>query len=217
MNNDLTQPITESEDLPDNVHGGVAFGEALETARVRLGYSLETASEVLRVTPRTLGQIESGLRTPTDAFIATVCGAYGLEQDRLGTRGYVPRTAPYLSDDASVLWLGWLPISLPEQYSTEGLICSIASTLRSMRSLDVHQPVYLRAGDLGLIASLLDIEDPDLVRVMITHLKITLSEAIDEVQRMQAVLNAEDPLDAWRSTEHHVLATRSPSKSLQRA
>lgn len=216
-NSQIPSGVENPSEAVEQIVGGVPFGLALEKARVRLGYSIEVAAETLRVTPRTLGHIEAGLRTPTQSFVEAVCDAYGLQQDRLGTRGFVPRVEPHLSDDGQVLWLGWLPIQLGDNYSSNDLFQSIAATLRTMRTLSSHQPVYLRSADLPVLVGLVDIEDPDLVRVMISHLRLTLSEAIEQIQAMQAVLNEEDPLSSWRTPEHHDLSQRLGQRILQSA
>ncbi len=179
---------------PERVTGGVRVGAALEKARVRLGYSLETAASVLGISARLLNNIEAGLRTPTEGLLEVMCERYGLDRARLGTRAFVPRTAPYLSEDETILWMGWLPIQLPPGYSVDYLMRALGSALRTMRSLGVCQPVYLRAADIPLLIGLLDVEDPDLARSMICHLGLTFHESILEIQRMQDVLNDYDPL-----------------------
>ena len=179
---------------PERVTGGVRVGAALEKARVRLSYSLETAASVLGISARLLNNIEAGLRTPTEGLLTVMCERYGLDRARLGTRAFVPRTAPYLSEDETILWMGWLPIQLPPGYSVDYLMRALGAALRTMRSLDVSQPVYLRAADIPLLIGLLDIEDPDLARSMICHLGLTFHESIVEIQRMQDVLNDCAPL-----------------------
>lgn len=179
--------MAHPEEDEEHVVGGVLLGHALEQARVRLGYSLPTAATALGISERLLGLIESGLRTPTEGLLTVICEQFGLDRDRLGTRRYVPRIAPYLSDDRGILWLGWLPIHLPAGFDTDYIIGAVGSTLRVMRSLDATKPVYLRASDIPLLIELIDIEDPNLPAYLIRHLGLTMLESINEIQRMQAV------------------------------
>ncbi len=181
-----------SREVPERIVDSVPLGRALEKARSRLGYSLEAAASTLGISERLLGHLEAGLRTPTEGLLEVLCERLGLDPERLGTRAYVPRVAPYLNESGNILWLGWLPIHLPEGFGNEHLVRSVGSTLRLMRSLDPSQPVYLRASDLPLLVSLLDIEDPTLPTLLIRYLGLTLSEAVWEITRMQEILTADD-------------------------
>lgn len=180
--------------------GGIALGQALEQGRARLGYSLATAAVAIGISERLLGQIEAGLRTPNEGILVAICERFGLDRDRLGTRAYVERVAPHLNDDESILWLGWLPIHLPEGYDTEYILQAVASTIRTMRSLQASQPVYLRSTDVPLLVTLIDVEDPNLITTLVRHLGLTMHEAIEEIERMQEVSNASSTAESGLGT-----------------
>ena len=151
-------------------------GEALVAVRLRAGYSIESAALKLGITTRHLLHIEAGLRTPNPELLADFEELYGLEFERLESRTWATRIPPRYDLETNTLWLGWLPIEA-DIGDNEKLVRSIAAALRTMRSLNDHQPLYLRGSEFPVLSPLFDLEDLHLPFYFMRYLHQTFQEA----------------------------------------
>lgn len=159
----------------------VPLGQALEGARRRVQFSTEAAADQLGIDTRELGLYESGLRTPRADLLEAMGELYGVDPSRFESRPYLPRIPPRIDREARTLELGWMTIDLaPADTSPDGanhyLVRSIAGSLRSMRGLDVGQPVYLRRSEFPLLATLLDTNDDELAVLLMRYLSLSFQE-----------------------------------------
>lgn len=151
-------------------------GEALVAVRQRSGYSLDSAARELGISVRHLLHIEAGLRTPSQELLGHIEEIYGFELDRLESRTWAERIPPRYDLETGTLWLGWLPIEA-EAGENEKLVRSIAAALRTMRSMNDHQPVYLRGSEFPVLSPLFDLEDLHLPFYFMRYLHQTFQEA----------------------------------------
>lgn len=169
------------EERPANAY---PLGRALEQARVRVGFSLETAARSLSIEERELGHYESDIRTPSVHLLFAMGDLYGIDPERLGTRPFLPRVPPKIDHEQQTLMLGWMSIDLrPLLHEPEDrnryLLKAIGATLRSMRSLNDSQPVYLRRSELTILATILDPFENEFPMLVMRHLGLTVQEAVE--------------------------------------
>lgn len=173
----MGQPMNEttSQEVPT--------GLALEKARRQVGFSTFDAAQHLGISLQALGDFESGLRTPNDELIAAMSNLYGVEPGRFASRPWVPRVPARYDAKAGVLWMGWTAIHVGGK-NNEQIVCAIAATLRSLRSLTDTSPVHLRPSELPLLARLFDLADPNLENLMMQHLNISPNDALGLINEM---------------------------------
>ncbi len=169
----------------------VPTGEALEKARRRVRFTSEAASDALGISVRTLGDFESGLRTPSDAVVEAMLALYGVEIGRIVSRAWVPRVPPKYDREKQTLWLGWSAIHITEN-DNDQIVRSVAAALRSMRSLADDAPLQLRATDLPLLAQVLDLSDEELPDTFMKYLRLSPSDCLCLVNEMVVLVSAED-------------------------
>lgn len=165
----------------------VPLGQALEGARRRVQFSVEAAAQQLGIDSRELGMYESGIRSPRQDLLEAMGTLYGVDPSRLESRPYLPRIPPKIDLQAKTLELGWMSIDLspiderPDE-ANQYLVRSIAGSLRTMRGLDVGQPVFLRRSEFPLLASLLNTSDDDLPVLFMRHLSLSYREVTDLIK-----------------------------------
>ena len=169
--------------MPESRNQQVPTGEALEKARRRVGFSVDAAAEELKISTRLLGDIESGMRTPDPDLIDAMVALYGVEPGRIASREWVPRVPARYDADTKVLQMGWSSIQIKEK-DNDHIARSIAVALREMRSLPGESPVVLRSSELGLLAPLFDLRDPDLPEILTRYLRLPPSDALNLVNQM---------------------------------
>ncbi len=186
----MTTLETSTSHCSEPSRSTVPLGKALEGARRRVQFSVESAASHLGIDTRELGLYECGLRTPDAEMLRLMGSLYGVDPDRLESRPYLPRVPPRIDRTAKTLSMGWMTIDLspvddnPAQ-ANEYLVRSIAGSLRTMRGLDVGQPVYLRRSELPLLAALLDTTDNDLPVLLMRYLSLSYSETLQLVASME--------------------------------
>lgn len=161
----------------------VLTGEALEKARRRVGFSVGAAAEELKISTRLLGDIESGMRAPDAELVDAMVALYGVEPGRIANRKWVPRVPASYDADTQILRLGWSSIQIKEK-DNDHIARSIAVALREMRSLPGESPVVLRSTELGPLAPLFDLHDPDLPEILTKYLRLPPSDALNLVNHM---------------------------------
>lgn len=157
-------------------------------ARRRLGWSLDLAAREVGISPTHLDHIEVGVRSPDNELIARLAEVYGLDGERLEARARMERVPPRYDAETGKLWLGWLPIETVG-FDNEQILTAIGSSLRTMRSLAEQHPVHIRDADLPVLAPLLDFEDRQLSRRLMTFLGLSPSEATVLVDKLKAAAN----------------------------
>lgn len=186
----LPPPSSSDAQAPTAVGEGtpsrrtIPLGQALEGARRRVQFSIEAAAGQLGIDARELGLYECGLRSPRPDLLAAMGDLYGVDPSRLESRPFLPRIPPRIDRTSKTLELGWMTIDLapvearPEE-ANEYLVRSIAGSLRTMRGLDVGQPVFLRRSEFPLLATLLDTDDDELAVLFMKYLSLSYSEVGD--------------------------------------
>ncbi len=163
----------------------VPLGAALEKARVRVGFSVQTAAAAVGLSENELSHFECGIRTPTEEIAADLSRLYGVEPERLGHREFVARIPGRFDPDDGAVWLGWYRINFdPLEDANEHLLRSIGAALRSMRSLPENAPVFIRSQEIELFASLIDLTDENLAFLTMRYLRLSYSETTSLIGRM---------------------------------
>lgn len=89
----------------------------------------------------------------------------------------------------NVLWLGSTPLPFRPGIDRNGeLIQLVGAVIRGLRGLEEHEPCPLRRSESRVLAGLLDLDDPDLRRLLRHHLGLTKREAGDTVNRFRRSL-----------------------------
>lgn len=153
------------------------MGEALRSARLRMGWSVEAAAAELRLSARVLHHIEAGIRVPTGELLDTITELYGIDADELDTRLAAPHVPPSYDTESQTLWLGWMPVIIGDNADNDTILSCISSALRTMRKVADHQPVYIRDREIPILADLMDLDDEDLPFLTMSHLGYTWVEA----------------------------------------
>jgi transcriptional regulator with XRE-family HTH domain len=169
----------------------VPTGEALEKARRRVGFSSQDAADRLGLSARSLGDFESGLRTPSESVVEAMLELYGVEAGRIINRPLVPRVPPRYDRETQTLWMGWSAIHITEN-DNDRTLCSVAAALRSMRSFDHDQPLQIRAADLPLLAEILDLHDENLPDILMRYLRVSPTECLYLVNQMVVLDSVHD-------------------------
>lgn len=167
-------PVPRYEKPDPTRRGGMPIGTLLELARKRAGYSESAASRVLAISEYELARYETGLRTPSSALLQEFSLLY--DADLTGGDGPV---------EEGKLHLGWADIDLTDCVDNESRLRRIATTLRSIRRVDVDVPLVIRTDELGLIASALDLDDPQLTDQLGVWLALSPSDASELADRLR--------------------------------
>jgi len=165
-------------------------GDALEKARHRVGFSVESAATAAGISQRELGHIESGLRTPQPDVLKALARIYGVDPSRFGSGRWVPRVPPRYDVAGRTLWLGYVSIEFdPTIHDNNHLLQSVGGAIRTMRSLDSQMPAFLRSNEFALFARLLDLNDPELPQLLGHHLNLDSGHIEWLLEQFQASLD----------------------------
>jgi transcriptional regulator with XRE-family HTH domain len=166
-----------------------AVGEALEKARHRVGFSIESASAAVGISQRDLGNIESGLRSPQHDVLKALARIYGVDHNRFGSGRGVPRVPPRYDEDQGVLWLGYVSITFDRAvHDNNHLLQSVGGAMRTMRDLDSQMPVIIRTTEFAIFADLLDLDDPELPQLLGHHLNVDSAHIVWLMEQLRANL-----------------------------
>lgn len=146
----LSPPCLEAPPAGQGKRGTMPIGVLLELARKRAGYSEAGACGALRITERELARYESGVRTPSESLLEEFSELY--DADFSGER---PATDGQLR-------LGWADIDVADCADNECRLARIAATLRAIRRVDNEVPLVIRVEEMPVLATALDLDDPDL-------------------------------------------------------
>ena len=163
----------------------VPLGQALEKARIRVGFTVQTAAAAVGLSESELSHFECGIRTPSAEISAELGRLYGVEPERLGHREFVARVPGRYDPEACALWLGWYRIDFtPLTDTNEHLLRSIGAALRSMRSLPETAPVFIRSAEIELFASLIDLTDENLAFLIMRYLRLSYADTAKLIASM---------------------------------
>lgn len=101
------------------------------------------------------------------------------------------RTGPVARFDPehNVLWIGGTPLPFRPGIDRNGeLLEIVGSLIRGLRGLRANDPCRLRRSELPVLAGVLDLDDPDLRRLMRTHLGLSRREAGDTLTMLRRAL-----------------------------
>lgn len=164
-------------------------GDALERARHRVGFSVESAAAAVGISQRELGHIEAGLRTPQLDVLKALARIYGVDHNRFGSGRWVPRVPPRYDAEEALIWLGYFSVTFDRSlHDNNYLLQSVGGAIRTMRSLDSQMPVFLRSNEFALFADLLDLEDAELPQLMGHHLNLDSAHIEWLIEQLKACL-----------------------------
>lgn len=138
---------------------------AAATARSLLGYSVEGASEALGVAVSILRDVEDGSAAINDELLQRMESCYGIKLESLLRKrpDYKPRTPIAYDAAQGVLRVGTLGVRFRLGLdSNDVLLRGFSSAIRRQRQLPPSVPLQLRRADLPVLASLLDLDEPEL-------------------------------------------------------
>lgn len=156
--------MPEPEDLPNRP---AALAAAAASARSLVGYSIEGAADALGLTAAVLSEIEAGVLPIGEELQRTMEWRYGMTFDALVAEmpGNSPRTPIDYNAAEGVLRVGDFSIRWNIGLdSNDDLLRDFASAVRRQRRTPPSVPVRLRSADLPVLATLLDLDDPELDR-----------------------------------------------------
>lgn len=160
--------------------------------------SIEDAAAALDMTPRDLRAIESGSLHPDPATIERLAEFYDIDADRLGTDVMIHRSEPGIDPDRCIIWFGWMPIEYGSNLaSNQSILDAVARGVRLLRSVGPTSSVQMRATELDLVMTLLDLSDPDLIADAVRAFRLPwkrteelISESRSRVRTKSLVLRA---------------------------
>lgn len=141
------------------------LAHAAATARSLLGYSVEGAAEALDIPVSIVRDAEEGLVEINAELRIRMEECYGIDLDSLIKKSpdYKPRTPIAYDAAQGVLRVGTLGVRFRIGLdSNDVLLRGFSSAVRRQRQLPPSVPLQLRKVDLPVLASLLDLEDPEL-------------------------------------------------------
>lgn len=156
----MTGPEPTAQANEDN-----PLAHAAATARSLLGYSVEGAAEALDIPLSIMRDAEAGLVEINAELRERMEKCYGIDLDSLIKKSpdYKPRTPIAYDAAQGVLRIGTLGVRFRIGLdSNDVLLRGFSSAVRRQRQLPPSVPLQLRKVDLPVLASLLDLEDPEL-------------------------------------------------------
>lgn len=89
---------------------------------------------------------------------------YGIDAERLGTDVMIHRSDPGIDPEACIIWFGWLPIEYGSNLaSNTNILDAVADGVRLLRSVGPTASVQMRASELDIVLTLLDLGDDELI------------------------------------------------------
>lgn len=143
----------------------IDLAHAAATARSLLGYSIEGAAEALDIPVSIVRDAEDGTVEINDELRQRMESCYGIELASLVRKSpdFKPRTPLGYDAAQGVLRVGTLGVRFRIGLdSNDVLLRGFSSAVRRQRQLPPSVPLQLRKVDLPVLASLLDLEDPEL-------------------------------------------------------
>lgn len=141
----------------------VALGEALTTARKRVGFSVEAICNLTSLRPHQLYEIEAGLIEPSHGVIDRLAELYGIQADQLPLDGEIPRKPLTYDVQTKQLNAGWLAIEFdPRTHTNDDLLRAFSACVRQLRGESSNASMILRESDRTMLAELLNLDDEHL-------------------------------------------------------
>lgn len=155
----------ESESILGDPQNVSAMAHAAGTARTLVGYSVEGAATALGISTSLLSDIESGTVDLNAELQALIEDRYGIGLESLlrEAPNYRPRTPISYDAAKGILRVGTLGVRFRIGLDdNDVLLRGFSSAVRRQRQFPPSVPLQLRRADLPVLATLLDLEDPDL-------------------------------------------------------
>ena len=174
------------------------LSDAFAKVRQIRGLAIEASASALEITPRELRAIESGSSHPDREMIARMADHYRIDAGRLGAGVMIPRSDPGIDPDHCIIWLSWLPIEYGSNLgSNPSILDAVADGIRLLRSVGPAASVRIRASELDLVLTLLDLDDEHLIRDAVRAFRLPwkqteqlIAESIERVRTKSLVPRA---------------------------
>ncbi len=179
---------------------GNSFGDKVAEARTVLGMSKMGAASTLGMTESLLQDIEDGLVPMNDHLKTLFEETYGIDlamvQD--GPREKVERKLMSYDAEAGILRIDDLGVRFRVgEDDNDVLFRGYSSAIRRLRRLAPSVPLRLRAADMPVLASLADLEDPELDQ----RARFWFGQSLEEGQSFAVLLRLSRPpetkSDVW--------------------
>ena len=155
-----------SDPQPATAPATKSMSEKVAATRAMLGYSLEGAADRLGLSPAILRDAESGDIEINAELQKMFEDFYGLDLDASAEEaptGRVQRTPLAYDRAQGVLRVGSLGVRFQHGVDdNDVLLRGFSSAVRQQRKTPPSIPLKLRQADLPVLATLLDLDDPDL-------------------------------------------------------
>ncbi len=141
------------------------LASAASTARTLIGYSIEGAAEAMGVAPSILSDAETGHAPINTVMRFQMEQLYGVKLENfISSRPeWKPRTPLEYNAEQGVLRVGTLGVRFRVGIDdNDALLRGFSAAIRRQRRLPPSVPLRLRAADIPVLATLLDLEDPEL-------------------------------------------------------
>ncbi len=141
------------------------LAEAAATARSLVGYSIDGAAALLGLPGPVLEDIERGRSPLSDDLRARLEESYGVNLNDVVRKrpDFHPRTPMAYDATRGILRVGTLGVRFRLGLDTnDDLLRGVSTAIRRQRRLPPSVPLRLRAADIPVLASLLDVDDPEL-------------------------------------------------------
>lgn len=141
------------------------MAHAIKTARSVLGYSVEGVSEQLNIPTAIIREAEGGELEINDELRAVFEKFYGIDLSTLVRKSsnYAPRTPVSYDPTKGIVRVGKLAIRFRLGVDdNDRLLRGFSSAVRRQRQLPPSVPLQLRSADMPVLATLLDLDDPEL-------------------------------------------------------
>lgn len=176
------------------------LSDAFAKIRQVRGFGIDQAAMALGLTSRELRAIESGSSHPAPELINTMAQFYNIDADRLGTDVMVPRSEPGIDPDACIIWFAWLPIDYGSNFaSNEAILNSVADGIRLLRSVGPTASVQMRASELDLVLTLLDLTDENLIAQAVRAFRLPWKRAEELITESKARVRTKSLVQRARS------------------
>ncbi len=141
----------------------VVLGEALRTARTRVGYSVDAVANLVSLRSDQIYEVEAGLYEPSVTIIEALAEIYGIQADQLPRNGHTPRAPLRYDPQRNLLHAGWLTMEFdPARHTNDDLLRGFSSCIRQLRGESESAPIILREADRDMLARLLNLDDEHL-------------------------------------------------------
>lgn len=147
----------------------------LQARRLELDWSIPDAARSLDVSSEQLCRFEAGVDVPDGEVMVRFAATYEVDLRALSRFEHRPSM---IEASENELRFGWFTVNLEGAgASNEARLTAVARGLRYLRSVGPLEPVRLRGSELDQVIAVLDLPDPDLIRLWVRLFRVPWSEA----------------------------------------